>query len=159
MQSKGAKRKYARKQIRFKKKGRTKQSFKAECDINNIVGRFAKSGIIEHENTHTPQYGFAPNMDLKESFQMMQNASEKFENLSPEIRENFNNSPAEFLEFVDNPSNRPEWAAMGLTPNDPDTDPNSAPNPRSEASAPSEANSEPENTPTGPNSSAAQLPT
>lgn len=44
--------------------GRTHQSFKDECDINNIVATYARTGIVPHMARGKPQYGDVPDVDL-----------------------------------------------------------------------------------------------
>lgn len=40
-----------------------KQSFKDECDVNNVIERFTRTGKLDHLNPRSPQYGEAPEMD------------------------------------------------------------------------------------------------
>ena len=42
--------------ISFPKPTLTKQSFKDDCDINNIVNQFKNTGQTPHLNTKNPQY-------------------------------------------------------------------------------------------------------
>ena len=47
--------------------GKTKQEFRDECDINVLMERYEKSGVISHMNKATPQYldlGDASHLDL-----------------------------------------------------------------------------------------------
>ena len=36
---------------------RTKQSFKRQCDINDLVARHLHTGLADHLNTRQPLYG------------------------------------------------------------------------------------------------------
>lgn len=45
----------------------TKQSFKGECDVNEIVARFLRTGEVEVTNQLKPQYGDAPDQTFFES--------------------------------------------------------------------------------------------
>lgn len=45
----------------------TRDSFAPECDINNIVGQYTKTGIINHLPRTAPQYGEAPDLTLHEA--------------------------------------------------------------------------------------------
>lgn len=45
----------------------TRQSFAEECDINNIVGTYTETGMINHIPRHEPQYGEAPDQTFFES--------------------------------------------------------------------------------------------
>lgn len=94
---------------------RTKQSFKDECDINNIMNRYIKTGEISHLNSTNPEYGFAPDFDFSEAMEMVQRAQDLFDELPANIRERFDNDPGEFMAFCEDPANGPEAAALGLT--------------------------------------------
>nr|UXQ88059.1 MAG: internal scaffolding protein [Microvirus sp.] len=93
----------------------TKQSFKAECDINNIINKFTNTGIITHENPNNSQYGYAPSNDFREAMDIVLIANQQFEELPANIRRKFANSPELFLDFAQNPNNRAEMHDMGLT--------------------------------------------
>lgn len=92
-----------------------KQSFKTECDINFIMAKFTKTGTIEHVNKHQASYGFASSHDLKESMAQIQTASDMFDELPAKLRAKFNNSPGEFLDFVQDEANLDEMHELGLT--------------------------------------------
>ncbi|WNK12843.1 MAG: internal scaffolding protein [Microvirus sp.] len=98
----------------FSQGGRTKQSFTAECDINNIMARYQKTGILDFVNQHEPQYGDVTGIDFQTAMEIMTQGQTMFNDLPSELRSHFNNDPAEFLEFSSNPSNKLEMARMGL---------------------------------------------
>lgn len=93
----------------------TKQSSKDECDINTIMAKYAKTGILEHTREHHGEYGdYAEASTFLESQIIVHEAQEMFNTIPANVRKDFNNSPAEFLEFVQNPDNIPEMIDMGL---------------------------------------------
>lgn len=97
------------------KPGRTKQSFKDECDINNIMKKFATKGILPEMIKRNPVYGdFSEPLDYQESCNLVLRADEQFQALPARVRERFQNSPAKFLEFAASPENALEMARMGL---------------------------------------------
>ena len=51
-------------QIAFPGPGKTRQSFKDECDINRIVDTYARTGIVNHIPRVAPQYGDNPEQTL-----------------------------------------------------------------------------------------------
>lgn len=101
-------------QILFEGPGRTKQSFRDECDINIIMGRYLKTGHIEHVNQTLPQFTDMTGLDYTESMQIVAESKSLFLELPSNIRAKFENNPAKFLDFVHNPENRSEMAEMGL---------------------------------------------
>ena len=105
-------------QIQFGKKGRTKQSFAAECDINNIMAKYQKTGAITHVNQHGAQYGFATSADFTDAMRLTTQAQEMFDGLPSSIRTRFANDPAQFLDFVQDANNEPEMRKLGILPDD-----------------------------------------
>lgn len=94
---------------------KTKQSFKDECDINQIMKKFEKTGILPDLIKTNPVYGdFSDPKTYQESLNLVHHAQEQFSNLSSKVRERFNNDPQKFLEFTSNAENADEMAKMGL---------------------------------------------
>ena len=50
--------------VAFPEVGKTRQSFKDECDINRIVDTYARTGIVNHVPRVAPQYGDNPEQSL-----------------------------------------------------------------------------------------------
>lgn len=94
--------------------GRTKQAFKAECDINNIMSRFAKTGVLDFTNRRQAQYGDVTGLDYQRAMDIVVEAKAMFAELPSSVRSRFHNEPAEFLEFVQDPANGEEMVKMGL---------------------------------------------
>lgn len=106
---------YGRYSIEFPEKTLTKQEFKKTVDINNIIKRHDKTGLITHVNTMQAQYGdFSDTDDYQTSLDMVIAARDSFMSLPSEVRKKFGNDPANFLEFVTNPENMDEMIEMGL---------------------------------------------
>ncbi|AXH74611.1 MAG: internal scaffolding protein [Microviridae sp.] len=94
----------------------TKQSFKDECDINNIIRDFTKSGQIAHINERgAGRFADLPDqLDYQMAMTIAQQANQAFEALPAQIRARFENDPAQFLAFCDDPNNAPELVELGL---------------------------------------------
>ncbi len=103
-----------RQQITFPGQGRTKQSHKKECDINNIMARFQKTGTVDFVNTQKPQFGDATGIEFQTAMETVAKAEEMFAELPSKIRERFNNNAQELLVFLENEENRTEAAFLGL---------------------------------------------
>ena len=67
-----------RHQIDFGKKSRTKQAHAKECDMNYIMRKFLKTGLIEHQRKHQPDYGFATSHDFHTSMNIITKANSMF---------------------------------------------------------------------------------
>ncbi len=92
-----------------------KQSFQKECDINTIMRKYEKSGLIEHLNTNQGQYGnYIGFEDYHSSLNQILAADAAFLTIPSRIRAKFNNDPGVFLEFAQNPENHEEMVELGL---------------------------------------------
>lgn len=94
--------------------GRTHVSFKDECDINRIMARHRKTGLVR-QRTERPQYGDFSNVgDYQEAMNTVLNAENMFAELGSDVRQRFHNNPQEFLDFCDNPDNQDEAVELGI---------------------------------------------
>lgn len=97
--------------------GLTKQSFKDECDINSIMAKYEKTGLIEHQKAHSGFYGDYINApDYHTAMNMIIEANEMFMTIPARIRAQFDHDAQAFLEFAQDPANREELVEMGLAP-------------------------------------------
>lgn len=103
----------------------TKQSMKDECDINKILTKWEKTGVLNHLNTFQGDYGdYLEVQDYHTSLNQVKAAQEAFMSLPAQVRHKFENDPANFLQFVGDPANLDEMVELGLArpkkdPNDP----------------------------------------
>lgn len=89
----------------------------ADCDINNIMARYERDGLIPHVNQYEGQYGdFTGVVDYQSALHIVQDAEACFMSLPAQVRKKFDNDPGAFLDFVTNPDNRDEMVSMGLMP-------------------------------------------
>jgi phage internal scaffolding protein len=93
---------------------RAQQQFKDDADINTIMRKFQKTGVIDHVSRYQPEYGFASPMTLHESMNIVKNAETMFADLPSSVRNRFENSPLAFLEFVQDGKNYEEAKSLGL---------------------------------------------
>ncbi len=111
---------------------RTKQSFKKETDINNIMARFVKTGNISPEALAKRQATFADVSEIGDFHQcqnQIQEAHSAFMTLGPEIRSRFENEPAKLLDFMNDPENKKEAIELGIIEKPEDTPPDTPPAP------------------------------
>lgn len=93
----------------------TKQSFADECEINNIVARHARTGVLEHANRYAGHYGdFCDVQDYQSSINAVKAASDMFMSLPSKLRSRFENDPGKFLDFCSNVENKDEMGTLGL---------------------------------------------
>lgn len=95
---------------------KAKQSFKDECDINTIVGRFMKTGQVP-ASAKAPMYGdFNGVNDFQTAMNAVIAAEEAFMEFPSDVRKRFANDPQMMMEFVADPDNKDEAIKLGLIP-------------------------------------------
>jgi len=94
----------------------TKQQFVADADINNILGRFKKTGQIDPELLRqNPVSGdFSEIGTYQESLDMVHKAEALFEALPSRLRDRFRNDPTAFVAYATDPKNKEELIELGL---------------------------------------------
>lgn len=113
----------------------TKQEFKKECDINNIIKQFSVTGMFSHVSAKARlgTYEDLPDpLDFQESLELVNQARRQFMTLPAKLRDRFGQDPAQFLAFCSDPNNANELRELGLAnplPAPPAPDPAPAPAP------------------------------
>lgn len=93
----------------------TIQSFKDECDINNIVARHAQTGEYTHLSNKLGQYADLTSItSYHDMVNQVHYANEAFETLPPKMRLRFKNDPGELLAFLQDRKNLNEAIELGL---------------------------------------------
>lgn len=94
----------------------TKQEFKDECDINVLMKRYQKTGLFpQYPNAGKAQFVSNIGMpDYQESLAIVMEANDMFSRLNSELRKRFDNDPAKFLGFVNDPANADELVKLKL---------------------------------------------
>lgn len=89
------------------KDGRTKQSFKDQCDINKILKKAEVAGGLSHVQKYDKAvYGeFDGEFDLLTAMGKIQKAEEIFSELPAEVRSEFQNNALAFVKFAGDPAN------------------------------------------------------
>lgn len=96
-------------------KSRTHQSFENETNINSIMAKYEKTGLISHFNKHKGKYGnFIDAVDYHTAQNRIIEAQDAFYSLPSKVRAKFENAPEKFLEFAQNPDNLEEMVNLGL---------------------------------------------
>lgn len=93
---------------------RTKQSFKAECDINNIMARYQKTGVLDFTQKNEPRYGDVTGFEFQRAMLTIAQSKSMFAEMPSALRARFKNDPREFLEYIHDPRNVEEAQELGL---------------------------------------------
>jgi phage internal scaffolding protein len=95
---------------------RTQQQFKKETDINEILRRFGKTGVVP-QSIRPPTYGDFTGVDnYQDAANAIIQAQVAFDELPSSIRREFDNNPALFVDYCSDPANLPNLRKMGLAP-------------------------------------------
>lgn len=95
--------------------GRTKQSFKDECNINSIMAKYIRTGFIASPGDAKPRFGdFASLPTYHEAMTTIAKINGYFATLPSALRARFRNDPAELVAFMSVESNREEATSLGL---------------------------------------------
>ena len=101
--------------ITFTEPSRTKQSELEDCDINNIMARYATTGVITHLQKGEPLYGdFSEVEDYQASLAKVMSAEERFASLPSEVRKKFDYNPQNMIDFILDEKNREECIKLGF---------------------------------------------
>lgn len=92
----------------------TEQQHKKECDVNNIIRKYDKTGLITHVSRFEGTFGDLSGADFKEMSDRVAKARSMFEELPSNIRHEFKNDPSRLLQFMDDPGNRAKAEKLGL---------------------------------------------
>lgn len=94
---------------------RTKQSFRDECDFNNVMNRWATSGLVTHLNPREPIYADVSSLgDYQSSIELIRSAQSMFRSLPSALRDRFDNDPSKLLAFISDPANEAEARKLGI---------------------------------------------
>lgn len=94
----------------------TEMSHAKSCDIHNIMKKYEKTGVLDHVSQYEGSYmdyGSIP--DFHQAHKMIAEANSMFETVPARIRADFDNDPTKFVDFMQNPDNREQIEAYGLS--------------------------------------------
>lgn len=94
----------------------TDQSMAEECDVNRILERYQRTGVMDHINRFEGSYGDfldAPT-DYQTAINQVMAADDAFATLPSAVRRRFSNSVSDFLLFCSDDRNRDEMQSLGL---------------------------------------------
>lgn len=99
----------------FEKPSLTQQHFKDDCDINKVIERFTRTGLLPQYPGEDMQYGdYTSSVDYHEAMTIVAQAKQQFEALPSSVRDKFDNDPAKMLDFVSKKENIEESVKLGL---------------------------------------------
>lgn len=92
----------------------TEQAHKDMCNVNNIIRKYDKTGLISHVSRIEAKFGDMTGIDFKTMADTVAQTTSLFQNLPSNIRNRFENDPGKLLAFMEDPANRDEAISLGL---------------------------------------------
>lgn len=80
--------------------GKTITEQQESTDINNILEKYQRTGLIDHVQKHEPQYAEFGEYDFAKNQNMIAKINQTFEELPSSVRKDFDNNPQNFVEFI-----------------------------------------------------------
>lgn len=107
--------KYALKFKGARSKSRTQQHFKDEVNINTIMRKAKRSGILPFKGPEDSVFQDLTGItDYKESLDRIIAIDQRFQQLPANIRSKFGNNPDAILKYLQDPNNEKEARSLGL---------------------------------------------
>jgi len=94
---------------------RTQQQFKDQVDVNKIMSKFKKTGVINHLNSKSGVYSDLHEIpDLASALNTVAKAQTAFMELPSELRKKFGNDPENLIKYLQDDKNIAESVELGL---------------------------------------------
>lgn len=115
---------------------KTKQDDVEACNINNIMKKYQRDGLVTHLSKFAPSYGNASQVEYLEAFELLNTADSVFDTLPSTVRARFENDPALWLGAIEDAGSPEALKAIlsGEEAQDSPVEPTPAPQPEPEPS-------------------------
>lgn len=93
---------------------RTKANLADNLDVNKIIKRFQKTGILQKLVDLEGIYGEIDSMELRDALEKVNKAENMFMDVPSKIRNMFDNDAGAFIDYATNPANIQQLRDWGL---------------------------------------------
>lgn len=93
---------------------KVQQHCKDDCDINVILRRYTRTGVLKNVCTKTPRYVDCSSASYKDALDTVLSHQEIFAGLPAKARARFRNDPSLFLAFCEDPNNNKDLLDLGV---------------------------------------------
>jgi hypothetical protein len=104
--------KYQRQVHPIKGKTMTEQHHAKTCNINWIMQKYAKTGLIDHVNRHQASYGDVSRADFETAMNLVCEQQTEFEELPAKVRAMYEHNVVNYLEALETEEGRAEHANL-----------------------------------------------
>ncbi len=96
-------------------KGLAKQSMRDECDVNLIMAKFVKTGLISHVARGLPSFVDVSELtDYRSAIEQVRSVEKYFAALPAGVRTRFDNDAVSFMSFLESGASGEDLEALGL---------------------------------------------
>lgn len=81
----------------------TEQHHARACDINTIMARYVRDGVLTHMNDHAANYGDISELDFKESMDTIRAVEQEFADLPAYVRAHYQQDASKYLMAISTP--------------------------------------------------------
>lgn len=92
----------------------TVQASKDEVDVNHIVAKALKTGVLPTDGRQDQYLDLYDAVDYRAAIEIVRESEKQFMELPSDVRKKFDNDAAKFLEFAQDPKNSEAMIDMGL---------------------------------------------
>ncbi len=78
----------------------TEQHHARSCDINTIMAKYLKTGVLDHVSKYAGTYGDVSQADYQKSMNLIKSVESEFEDLPAYVRDEFENDASQYLEAM-----------------------------------------------------------
>lgn len=93
----------------------TQQQFLHDTDINNILAKFLRTGLMDNIGQGTYE-DVSESADYRQSIHIIQEADAQFLTLPAKTRKEFDNDPAKFMDFIHTTQDQNRLVDLDLIP-------------------------------------------
>lgn len=111
---------------------KTEQSHRDVVNINSIMRRYQKTGVVPQASSGAIYGDFTGVSDYRSALEAVRQADEAFMKLPSSVRKEFGHDPQRLLAFLSDPNNRQAAEDMGLIERAPEAPPQAPPAPAEE---------------------------
>lgn len=92
----------------------TQQQFKEDCDVNVIMERYMRTGVMPNTVAPMIEGDFSNLPSYQEALHTIMAAEEMFMEIPAKVRLRFENDPQKLMDYLNDPANDDEAVSLGL---------------------------------------------
>lgn len=96
--------------------GKVEQAHKDACNVNTIVAKAHRTGLMPFANALATYGDFLDDDDYQSAMEKIKKADTAFLTLHPSLRAKFDNDPGKLLQFLSDSANKEAAIDLGLLP-------------------------------------------